>query len=437
MGSRAGKARDGLYRRGRIWWVRTDPITGQALSTKCTDLEAARRWRAQRERTAADPAHAAATTAQLGTWIRELVRVKREQGRAAATLEVCEQKLGHAARIFGVTASLSTITPDALDAYVAQRRGEGASNHTISKEFDMLAAMLRLAKRAGCYPGDVDALRPPDLVPGYRPRTRALTWVELPALLAQLVPRRAAFVQAVVALGTRRSEVFRLPATAGEVTAVLIPGTKTAGAYRMVPVLSVYRELWEAAAPYLPLEPWPNLSRDLAAACERAGIAPVTPNDLRRTHATLLVERGVDRDVVRRLLGHTTTAMVDRVYGQPRVTALAALAEQALDSTLHLRDTPEPNAEKLSRLGDLNPRPTVYETELATPEPAATVQKTADSYADSREANPGTGADATSTRHPAHSPAAWALALAASRVGVTGRMLLLPGEIRKRVPRAG
>ena len=36
------------------------------------------------------------------------------------------------------------------------------------------------------------------------------------------------------------------------------------------------------------------------------------------------------RDVIRRLLGHTTSAMVDRVYGKPRPEAIGLLAEKAL-----------------------------------------------------------------------------------------------------------
>lgn len=39
----------------------------------------------------------------------------------------------------------------------------------------------------------------------------------------------------------------------------------------------------------------------------------------------------MDRDVVRRLLGHSTPAMVDRVYGRPRAAALGELAERAIE----------------------------------------------------------------------------------------------------------
>jgi len=42
----------------------------------------------------------------------------------------------------------------------------------------------------------------------------------------------------------------------------------------------------------------------------------VTPNDLRRTFATWLKQNDVDSAVVAALMGHSSTAMVDRVYGK-------------------------------------------------------------------------------------------------------------------------
>jgi hypothetical protein len=219
---------------------------------------------------------------------------------------------------------------------VAQRREEGVSDHTTSKEVTHLLSVLRLAKRGGCYPIDIETLRPPDLHAGYVPRKRALTRPELAALLSELPPHRGALVAVCVALGCRLGEARRLLPTDIEAERVLIRGTKTKSSQRWVPILSFYRPLLEQALPWLPVEPWGKVWRDMAAACRRAGIDKVTSNDLRRTHSTLLIEAGVDRDVVRRLLGHTTTTMVDRVYGQPTTEALAQLAERKLELALPL-----------------------------------------------------------------------------------------------------
>ena len=46
------------------------------------------------------------------------------------------------------------------------------------------------------------------------------------------------------------------------------------------------------------------------------GVPRVTPNDLRRTFATWLKQNDVDSAVVAAMMGHSSTAMVDRVYGK-------------------------------------------------------------------------------------------------------------------------
>jgi hypothetical protein len=122
----AGKTRDGLYKRGRIWWISTDPITKRPESTKCTDLEAARRVRATRERLAADPTHAAAHTARLVNWIEVMLQLRKKK-RSTATVTYYTAKLGHFVRIWGPSCVLADITTATVDRYIAQRREETAS----------------------------------------------------------------------------------------------------------------------------------------------------------------------------------------------------------------------------------------------------------------------------------------------------------------------
>lgn len=333
--------RDGLYKRGPVWWIRTDPVTGKARSTGKRDFEAARLVRAKRERLAADPSHTAAETARLDEWIRRVIAVKESDGSSSSTVEVYRTKLGHWLRL-APGAMLVDVGPDFVDAFVAQRRTEEVTDHTISKEVTHLCTVLKAAKRAGCYPGDLATLRPPGLHAGYKPRKRALTREEVVALMAELKPELADLVAICVALGCRLSEAYRLePADIGP-TSVHIRGTKTDESDRVVPILSVFRGLLAVGAAALPLGSLPNnLRRDISAACARAGIPNATPNDLRRTHATLLTEAGVDRDVTRRLLGHTTTRLLDTIYAQPTPEALGVLAEARLltAAPLHGRDT--------------------------------------------------------------------------------------------------
>ncbi len=325
--------RDGLYKRGGIWWARKDPITGKPGSTHCRDLQAARGWRAHRERLAADPAYAASEAATLEHWVGRVIEAKKPV-LSEASVQIYQQKLGHFLRVWGCDCRLASITPDLVDSYVRQRRTEHVTDHTICKEVSKLHTMLKLAKRSGAYSGELDVLKPPDLAPHYVPRQRALSISEVVRLLAVLPGPRGALVSLCVGLGVRLSEARKLLPTDVDLSMdpgrVFIGGTKTKGSRRTVPVLSLYRPMVEAAVSWMPLPEWRWVTQNLATACRRAGIERCTPNDLRRTHSTLLAEAGVDRDTIRRLLGHTTPVLVDTTYSQPSPEALAALAEERL-----------------------------------------------------------------------------------------------------------
>lgn len=316
----------GIYLRGSTWWCRSDPVTGKRVSTGCRDLEAAFAWRAHREFLKSSPAHAASENELLSDWIESFLR-EIQATTSAATLEVAQQKTGHFLRLWP-GARLIDVAPPAVDRYVEARRKEGSGDLTISREVAHLVRVMRRAARAGRWGGDPNLLRPLDLRGVYRPRTRALTPEEVLALLRALEPRRAAVVAIAVATGACLSELWKVRVLPDG--SISIPGTKRQARDRIVPALSVFEPLLALARPHLPLKPWGKIGRDLDRACQRAGIERCTPNDLRRTHATLLREIGVDRDVVRRLMGHTTTALVDRVYGQPRVEMLAEQAESAI-----------------------------------------------------------------------------------------------------------
>ena len=74
-----------------------------------------------------------------------------------------------------------------------------------------------------------------------------------------------------------------------ELRFVQVNGTKTETRDRVVPVVTpAHRSLLEFAVKYAGgkeramFAPWSNIRRDLHAACKRAGIAPCSPNDLRR-----------------------------------------------------------------------------------------------------------------------------------------------------------
>ena len=73
----------------------------------------------------------------------------------------------------------------------------------------------------------------------------------------------------------------------------------------------------------------------LRLACKRAGIERVSPNDLRRTHASLLRQAGIALEDIAPILGHASTEMLQRVYGRTNIDALGkALARVEIPKPL-------------------------------------------------------------------------------------------------------
>lgn len=243
---------------------------------------------------------------------------------------------------------------------------------------------------------------PDELGTVYTPRDRWLTRAEYNALLVALAPtpkdkpmarpnkprktarRRAErqdrrdYVVAYCHLGVRKSELFDIQP--GDYNAerreLRVRGTKTEGADRQVPVnddaaevlarrcdpasydraqLDRLRELGtkkadetltddEAVEWRLTNKPFPdwtdgNCTRDLAAACARAKIVKVTPNDMRRTFCSWLCQAGVPERVCAELMGHQSTVMVRSVYGHldqrgmASAVSLLSSAHESLSAT--------------------------------------------------------------------------------------------------------
>ncbi|MDB4985918.1 MAG: integrase family protein [Myxococcaceae bacterium] len=313
-------------------------------STRCTDRKAAEAVARQWERDAADPDHAATSKATLSDALKLLTDDRAEQAKAGrrseGTASFYRAKAGHWTRILESNSAgayvpfpLAKLHARNVDAFISQRRAEGAGENTISKELTALRAALKLAKRAGIWKGDVDAVLPIGFAPEYKPRDRALTYAEAQRLLAELTPDRAARVAFIVATSANwnESERARREDVAKDLTTAIIRGTKNAARHREVPIVSNdQRSLLEHALTYAqgpgdPLfTPWLNVRRDLHAACERAKIPPISPNDLRRTCATWLRAQGAPPHLIAPVLGHVDSRMVERVYGRLPIDQLAA-----------------------------------------------------------------------------------------------------------------
>jgi len=220
------------------------------------------------------------------------------------------------------------LRPDDVRGYLDWRREEhGTKEHTLAKELTTLRRALTFAEERGIIGGTWRASFPRRFKTGYQPRTRWLTLAEYRALLAAVEPCRRLWVQVACYTGGRVSELelldwrdvdFRL----GFVT---LSTAKTrhgeARKPRHIPMAAELRKALKAArgiGPVFP-EPWQNPALMLTKTARAHGIIPanetLNDNDLRRTFASWMLQRGASVKEVADLLGHSSTAMVEKVYG--------------------------------------------------------------------------------------------------------------------------
>jgi integrase len=347
---------------GDVWYADIR-VGGKRLkrSTRCTDKKAAEAVARQWERDAADPDHAATSKATLTAALNLLLKDRETQAKvgrkSASTAAFYKAKAGHWTRVLETNSAdnytafpLAQLQARHVDEYIETRRGEGVSENTISKELTTLRAALKLAKRAGIWKGDLDAIMPHGFAPEYKPKERALTYDEAHQLLAELTPDHAARVAFIIATSANwsESERVRRQDVSQDRSQVLIRGTKRITRYRRVPIVSQeQRSLLEHALQYAQgtgdalFAPWVNVRRDLHSACDRAGIPHCSPNDLRRTCATWLRAQGVPPHLIAPVMGHVDSRMVERVYGRLPIDHLAARLAQELGANGYPYVSPE------------------------------------------------------------------------------------------------
>ncbi len=327
-----------VYKRGKVYWCYVR-INGESIrrSTGQTDKVAARLQKQAWDRLYADPANQAADQTSLASCVSEFLSAKRREQKSPHTIGMYDEKSRHLMRVLGAACRMSSITAPAVDRYIATREGEGASSHSIYKELVTLRGILRVAKRRGEFRGDLSDVLP-KFSSGYVPRKTYLTLDQAISLVNHLEPSRGAHVAFVVATGARASEAKRATRSDLRREYIRVAGTKTEKSARMLPAIELFTGLLGHVSLYAPgvggegplFARWPNSRRDIIRACQRAGVPEVTWNDLRRSYASILKQAGVSNDVLADLLGHTSTTMVRRVYGQDTPANLKATLERQL-----------------------------------------------------------------------------------------------------------
>jgi integrase len=339
-----------IYRRGRTWhayWTDAEGIAHRQSLRTGDRVAAQARLRALEAGTAARAAQSAYPLKEaLGALLDSMT------SNATETVDSYASKGKHLLAHLGAATPIASLTRAQVTEYIKARIEAGAHPHTVHKETVVLRCALEEARERGLWTGDARSIVP-TVKTHYVPRDRWLTPAEVDGLLAALPAERRLWVGLAVYAGLRDSEVERLDWTQvdlerGELRA---PGKKTKGAWRLIPIAPQLAAMLRAARPDLArgpvVAPWGNVRRALPRALRRAQHGPVvrrakgvpappmptcTPNDLRRTFASWLVQAGVAHLTVAHLLGHTSARMVERVYGHLSRATYRTAIDQAFGS---------------------------------------------------------------------------------------------------------
>ncbi|MBA2720764.1 MAG: site-specific integrase [Chloroflexi bacterium] len=329
-----------LFKRGGTWYADYFDRNGGRCrcSTRTSDIQIARaRLRDLELATTDRAAHATETIDAALAYFVDVVHASSPSG----TIRCYQQKARHVSRLLGATL-LDKLTREAVERYIATRIAEAAHPHSVHKELVVLRGALKSARGRDRFHGDADVV--PKFDAQYQPRTVYLTPDQFLSLVDHLVPpprsnskpgplaryearkaNRALYCLLIALASPRRGELEALRWEMIDIGrgVIRIPKGKTVS--RLVAIHPVLRPWIEAmhVGDGSVVEPWSNIVRDLELACTRAGVPRVTPNDLRRTFASWLVQAGVSLYVVSRLLGHKSTRMVELVYGQLDEATLA------------------------------------------------------------------------------------------------------------------
>jgi integrase len=252
-----------------------------------------------------------------------------EHENAGGTWRCYAQKARHLVRLIG-DIELRALEREQVIEYIKIRKVEGAGSGTIHKELVVLRRTLNEAANRKWWEGDPRRLIPTIKV-NYQPKETWLTDHQAQQLIARLSPERQLWVKLAVYGGLCLGEIEKLQwehVNFVEMT-MRVPGTKRRSRWRIIPV---FPELLYAMEPFRKktgpiVSKWGNVRRDLARAAMLAKVPRVTPNDLRRTCASWLKNKGIDSAAVAAILGNTTV-MIDRVYGKISIETLRAAVDQ-------------------------------------------------------------------------------------------------------------
>ena len=218
---------------------------------------------------------------------------------------------------------MRTITPLMIERFRKYKLEEGRTKSTCNRYMALMKTMFNTAIQENYTAGN-----PVNKVKFYSEKDtlkeRILTEAEERKLMETCSDTLKPILIAALNTGMRRAEILNLTWSQVDFKNRRIRVEKTKNnKLRFIPIndilfyeLNTLREM-DGQSPYLFFnsetgKPYLDMKKGFKAACRRAGIEGLRFHDLRHTFATRLVEKGVDIETVRDLLGHSSIIITQR-----------------------------------------------------------------------------------------------------------------------------
>ncbi|MDH4218569.1 MAG: tyrosine-type recombinase/integrase [Candidatus Aminicenantes bacterium] len=269
---------------------------------------------------------------------------------------------------------LSKIAPSMIQRFIAWRQKEGNSKSTVNRYLALLKKMLNIAIEEG-YLEQNPVTKIKFFSEKDNLKERILSDEEEKRLIEKSSDHLKSIMTIALHTGMRLGEILNLQWDQIDFQGQSICVEKTkSGRSRTIPINPLlFKELKElrsvnGQSPYV--FPNPDTGKPLTtvktgfnAACRRAGIEGLRFHDLRHTFGSRLVQKGVDIETVRSLLGHSSITITQRYVHSTDDRKKAAVdlldgkpeKNQKSGNLLHIRYTAEDQAEEKSTKKPVNP----------------------------------------------------------------------------------
>ncbi len=317
----------GLFKRGRVWWMRFN-YQGRQI----------RRSTETMEKRLAEKIHAKVLTQITeGKWLerpvgadktfREMME-KYEKERfselSSGSRRGCKSYLEGLVAFFGVY-TLAEVTPRLINEFKQMRKAQGVKPATINRQMTIMKRAYNIAMREWEW-ADGNPVAKVSCEKTNNARDRWLTLEEEKRLLDACPPWLRDIVVFALNTGMRLGEILSLAHKGVDLSRMTVTVFQSKnGERRTIPTNRTVLELLKAKTkirslktdlvfytqnhtPYHPC----NLRRSFNQATKEAGLEDFRFHDLRHTFATKLVQSGVDLYKVGKLLGHKDIRMTQR-----------------------------------------------------------------------------------------------------------------------------